>query len=95
MGKIHILADSRSRKEPRRMRQLQIIDSTAITSFSNLLSKGSGRCPKNWKKKEKMKVHTVIYTNDGVRHMSFVEQTDKYCEILSEGEQSMLNYRCG
>ena len=40
------------------MKRLQIIDSTTITLFSNLLFKGVG-C----KKKEGIKVHTVIHAN--------------------------------
>ena len=48
------------------MKRLQIIDSTTITLFSNLLFKGVGRHPKTWKKKGGIKVHTVIHANDGV-----------------------------
>ena len=47
------------------MRRLQIIDSTTITLFSNLLFKGVGRHPKTGKKKGGIKVHTVIHANEG------------------------------
>lgn len=59
-------SDSRSRKTPKWMRRLQIIDSTTITLFSNLLFKGVGRHPKTGKKKGGIKVHTVIHANEGV-----------------------------
>lgn len=61
----HILS-SDSRKTPKWMRKLQIIDSTTITLFSNLLFKGVGRHPKTGKKKGGIKVHTVIHANEGV-----------------------------
>lgn len=48
------------------MKRLQIIDSTTITLFSNLLFKGVGRHPKTGKKKGGIKVHTVIHANKGV-----------------------------
>ena len=47
------------------MKRLQIIDSTTITLFSNLLFKGAGRHPKTGKKGG-IKVHTVIHANEGV-----------------------------
>ena len=59
-------SDSRSRKTPQWMKRLQIIDSTTITLFSNLLFKGVGRHPKTGKKKGGIKVHTVIHANEGV-----------------------------
>ena len=59
-------SDSRSRKTPKWMKRLQIIDSTTITLFSNLLFKGVGRHPKTGKKKGGIKVHTVIQANEGV-----------------------------
>lgn len=59
-------SDSRSRKEPKWMKRLQIIDSTTISLFSNLLFKGVGRHPKSGKKKGGIKVHTVIHANEGV-----------------------------
>lgn len=59
-------SDSRSRKEPKWMKRLRIIDSTTITLFSNLLFNGVGRHPKTGKKKGGIKVHTVIQANEGV-----------------------------
>ena len=59
-------SDSRSRNEPKWMKRLQIIDSTTISLFSNLLFKGVGRHPKTGKKKGGIKVHTVIHANEGV-----------------------------
>lgn len=59
-------SDSRSRRAPKWMKRLQIIDSTTITLFSNLLFKGVGRHPKSGKKKGGIKVHTVIHANEGV-----------------------------
>lgn len=62
----HLSSDSRTHKEPQWMKRLQIIDSTTITLFSNLLFKGVGRHPKTGKKKGGIKVHTVIHANEGV-----------------------------
>ena len=45
-----LISDSRSRKCPKWMNRLQIIDSTTISLFSNLLFKGVGRHPKTGKK---------------------------------------------
>jgi hypothetical protein len=59
-------SDSRGGAEPKWMKRLQIIDSTTITLFSNLLFKGVGRHPKKGKKKGGIKVHTVIHANEGV-----------------------------
>lgn len=59
-------SDSQSRKTPKWMKRLQIIDSTTITQFSNLLFKGVGRHPKTGKKKGGIKVHAVIHANEGV-----------------------------
>ena len=59
-------SDSRNRNTPKWMKRLQIIDSTTITLFSNLLFKGVGRHPKSGKKKGGIKVHTVIHANEGV-----------------------------
>ena len=59
-------SDSRTNKEPKWMERLQIIDSTTISLFSNLLFKGVGRHPKTGKKKGGIKVHTVIHANEGV-----------------------------
>ena len=61
-----LISDSRSRKHPRWMDKLQIIDSTTISLFSNLLFKGVGRHPKTGRKKGGIKVHTVIHANEGV-----------------------------
>lgn len=61
-----LLSDSRSLKTPKWMKRLQIIDSTTITLFSNLIFKGVGRHPKTGKKKGGIKVHTVIHANEGV-----------------------------
>ena len=63
----HVLSsDSRSRRTPKWMKRLQIIDSTTITLFSNLLFKGVGRHSKAGRKKGGIKVHTVIHANEGV-----------------------------
>lgn len=59
-------SDSRGRKVPKWMKRLQIIDSTTISLFSNLLFKGAGRHPRTGKKKGGIKVHTVIHANEGV-----------------------------
>lgn len=61
-----LCSDSRSRLSAKWMRRLQIIDSTTISLFSNLLFKGVGRNPKTGKKKGGIKVHTVIHANEGV-----------------------------
>lgn len=63
----HVLSsDSRSSKTPKWMKRLQIIDSTTVTLFSNVLFKGVGRHPKTGKKKGGIKVHAVIHANEGV-----------------------------
>ena len=59
-------SDSRSRQVPRWLNRLQIIDSTTITLFSNLIFKGVGRHPKRGKKKGGIKVHANIHANEGV-----------------------------
>ena len=64
--RLALSSDSHSRKTPKWMKRLQIIDSTTITLFSNLLFKGAGRHPKTGKKKGGIKVHTVIHANEGV-----------------------------
>ena len=61
-----LILDSRSSKCPKWMNRLQIIDSTTISLFSNLLFKGVGRHPKTGKKKGGIKVHTIIHANEGV-----------------------------
>ena len=67
-GKYHheLSSDSRSGKTPKWMKRLQIIDSTTITLFSNLIFKGVGRHPKTGKKKGGIKVHAVIHANEGI-----------------------------
>lgn len=59
-------SDSRRRQVPSWLNHLQIIDSTTISLFSNLLFKGVGRNPKTGKKKGGIKVHTNIHANEGV-----------------------------
>ena len=59
-------SDSRSGKTPKWMKRLQIVDSTTITLFSNLIFKGVGRHPKTGRKKGGIKVHAVIHANEGV-----------------------------
>jgi transposase len=44
--------------------RLQIIDSTTISLFSNLIFKGVGRRPKTGKKKGGIKVHANIHANE-------------------------------
>lgn len=61
-----LFSDSRKNRDKAWMKRLQIIDSTTITLFSNLLFKGVGRHPKTGKKKGGIKVHTVIHANEGV-----------------------------
>ena len=61
--KDELSSDSRKRKTPQWMNRLQIIDSTTITLFSNLLFKGIGRNPKSGKKKGGIKVHANIHAN--------------------------------
>lgn len=48
------------------MKRLQIINSTTITLFSNLLFKGVERHPRTDKKKGGIKVHTVIHANEEI-----------------------------
>lgn len=64
--KDRLSSDSPSGKAPRWMKKLQIIDSTTISLFSNLVFKGVGRNPKAGKKKGGIKVHTCIHGNEGV-----------------------------
>lgn len=59
-------SDSRKRQVPSWLNRLQIIDSTTITLFSNLIFKGVGRHPKSGKKKGGIKVHANIHANEGV-----------------------------
>ncbi len=62
----YLSSDSRHGHNPKWMSRLQIIDSTTISLFSNLLFKGVGRHPKTGKKKGGIKVHAVIHANEGV-----------------------------
>ena len=64
--KDRLSSDSPSGKVPKWMKKLQIIDSTTISLFSNLVFKGVGRNPKTGKKKGGIKVHTCIHGNEGV-----------------------------
>lgn len=59
-------ADSRRGGAPKWLNRLQIIDSTTISLFSNLIFKGVGRHPKTGRKKGGIKVHTNIHANEGV-----------------------------
>ena len=59
-------SDSRKRQVPKWLDCLQIIDSTTITLFSDLLFKGAGRHPKTGRKKGGIKVHANIHANEGV-----------------------------
>lgn len=54
------------RQVPSRLNRLQIIGSTTVTLFSNLIFKGAGRHPRSGRKKGGVKVHTVIHANEGV-----------------------------
>lgn len=64
--KDELSSDSRKRQVPSWLHRLQIIDSTTITLFSNLIFKGVGCHPKAGKKKGGIKVHTNIHANEGV-----------------------------
>ncbi len=64
--KDELSSDSRKRQAPSWLKRLQIIDSTTISLFSNLIFKGVGRNPKTGKKKGGIKVHTNIHANEGV-----------------------------
>lgn len=64
--KDELSSDSRKRQVPKWLCRLQIIDSTTISLFSNLIFKGVGRHPKTGKKKGGIKVHTNIHANEGV-----------------------------
>lgn len=59
-------SDSRRGLVPKWLNRLQIIDSTTISLFSNLIFKGVGRHPKTGKKKGGIKVHANIHANEGV-----------------------------
>lgn len=64
--KDELSSDSRRRQVPSWLKRLQIIDSTTISLFSNLIFKGVGRHPKSGKKKGGIKVHTNIHANEGL-----------------------------
>lgn len=59
-------SDSRRNPSSSWINRLQIIDSTTVSLFSNMLFKGVGRHPKTGKKKGGLKVHTNIHANEGV-----------------------------
>ncbi len=61
--KDELSSDSRKRQAPSWLKRLQIIDSTTISLFSNLIFKGVGRNPKTGKKKGCIKVHTNIHAS--------------------------------
>lgn len=65
--KLELSSDSRNRRRTEKwMDCLQILDSTTIKLFSNLIFKGVGLHPKQGKKKGGIKVHSVIQANEGV-----------------------------
>ena len=64
--KEELSSDSRKRQTPKWLDRLQIIDSTTVTLFSNLIFKGVGRHPKTGRKKGGIKVHANIHANEGV-----------------------------
>ena len=64
--KDELSSDSRRRQVPSWLNRLQIIDSTTISLFSNLIFKGVGRHPKSGKKKGGIKIHVNIHANEGV-----------------------------
>ena len=59
-------SDSRKKLVPKWLSRLQIIDSTTITLFSNLIFKGAGRHPNSGKKKGGIKVDVNIHANESV-----------------------------
>ena len=71
------------------MKRLQILDSTTISLFSNLIFKGVGRHPKTGKKKGGIKVHTVIHANEGVpSDIKFTSAATNDSFMLSPGNFS-------
>ena len=64
--KDELSSDSRKRQVPSWLKRLQIIDSTTITLFSDLVFKGVGRHPRTGRKKGGLKVHMNIHANEGV-----------------------------
>ena len=84
-------SDSRRKQVPEWLKRLQIIDSTTITLFSNLIFKGAGRNPKTGKKKGGIKVHANIHANEGV-------PSDIRFTSAATNDSFMLrpsNYACG
>ena len=89
--KDELSSDSRCRQVPQWLNRLQIIDSTTITLFSNLIFKGVGRHPKTGKKKGGIKVHANIHANEGV-------PSDIRFTSAATNDSFMLcpsNYTCG
>ena len=96
-------SDSSRKRTPSWMKKLQIIDSTTISLFSNLIFKGVGRNPKTGKKKGGIKVHTVIHANEGVPsdiqftsaakhdHFMLVPKNFKSGDILAM-DRAYINY---
>ena len=73
------------------LKRLQVIDSTTITLFSNLIFKGVGRHPKTGKKKGGIKVHVNIHANEDV-------PSDIRFTSAATNDSFMLrpsNYTCG
>lgn len=64
--KDELSADSRKRQNPKWFEHLQIMDSTTISLFSNLVFKGVGKHPKTGKKKGGIKAHSIIHANECV-----------------------------
>ena len=80
-------SDSRRRQVPKWLNRLQIIDSTTITLFSNLIFKGVGRHPKTGKKKGGIKVHVNIHANEKEANgllASFNRPTSFLCVFYSK-----------
>ena len=89
--KDELSSDSRCRQVPKWLNRLQVIDSTTITLFSNLIFKGVGRHPKTGKKKGGIKVHANIHANEGV-------PSDIRFTSAATNDSFMLrpsNYACG
>ena len=61
-----LTTDSRPANEPKWLKRLQIMDSTTVSLFSNLVFKGVGRNPNTGKKKGGIKVHNVISATENV-----------------------------
>ena len=89
--KDELSSDSRKRRMPAWFNRLQIIDSTTISLFPNLIFKGVGRHPKTGKKKGGIKVHTNIYANE------FVPSDIKFTSAATNGSFMLkpANYNDG